>query len=395
MSLYSYKGRDAAGRRRTGVTEADSPKAARAALAEEGVLTEAIEPACPPSRVPAAERAAFYNSLGVLLDAGFSLEQAFGLLIGETGTGDNVLLLLHLRGLVRNGVSLSDALVTLVPSLPAFERTALQASEEAGFQGGMLQVLAEFIESERKVTERIRGALAYPLAVLLLATALLAFMVYAVLPRAIDVFAKIGDALPRSARLLAEWGPRGMTIFVSLLLCGSLGALWIRSRARADAATAAGVEKFLARLPLTRRTLPLLWANRFAGTMSLLVGAGVAPQSAIAVSGAATGSAWLAALAQKAAAEVKSGATLFQAARTLEPIAPHVAEWMKVGESAGSLGKMLDQASARCRQAYETILARFLALLEPALILAVGIVVLFVTVAVLGPMLQLARTAAG
>ena len=67
---------------------------------------------------------------------------------------------------------------------------------------------------------------------------------------------------------------------------------------------------------------------------------------------------------------------------------------MKVGESAGSLGKMLDQASARCRQAYEAALAHFLALLEPALILAVGVVVLFVTVSVLGPMLQLARTAA-
>ena len=394
MSLYAYRGRGPDGRRRTGVTEADSPKAARAALAESGVLTESLEPARPPSRVSAAERASFYSALGVLLDAGFSLEQAFGLLIGEAGAGADAVLPLHLRGLVRDGVSLSEALVTLLPSLPAFERTALRASEEAGFQGGMLQSLAEFIESERKVSERIRAALAYPLAVLVLATGLLAFMVYVVLPRAIDVFSKIGDNLPRPARLLAEWGPRGMTLFIALLAGAGLGALWLRSRARTDAKTATGVEKVLARLPLTRRTLPLLWAHRFAGTMSLLVGAGVAPQSAIAVSGAATGSAWLAGLAEKAAGDVKSGATLFQAAQTLEPIAPHVAEWMKVGESAGSLGKMLEQASARCRQAYETALARFLALLEPALILAVGVVVLFVTVSVLGPMLQLARTAA-
>jgi general secretion pathway protein F len=395
MSLYTYTGRDAEGRRRTGWMEADTPKAARAALADQGILTEAIEAARSPSRVSAAERAAFYNALGVLLEAGFPLEQAFGMLIGEAGEGRGAALPLHLRGLVRDGASLSDALVTLIPSLPAYERTALRASEEAGFQGGMLQQLAEFIESERAVGERIRGALAYPLAVLLMATALLAFMVYVVLPKAIDVFDKVGDALPASARRLAVWGPRGMTLFLAVLAIGAVAAVWLRGKSRTDAATATSVEKALCRMPLSRKTLPLLWAHRFAGTMSLLVGAGVAPQSALAVSGAATGSAWLASLAEKASAEVKAGATLRRAAEMLTPIAPHIAEWVAVGESSGSLGKMLGQAATRSRQAYETALARFLGLLEPALIVAVGVVVLIVTVSVLGPMLQLARTAGG
>ena len=394
MSLYTYIGRDTEGHRRTGWTEADTPKAARAALATQGVLTESIETARPPSRVSAEERAAFYNSLGVLLDAGFPLEQAFGMLIGEAGGERGAALPLHLRGLVRDGASLSEALVTLLPSLPAFERAALRASEEAGFQGGMLQTLAAFIESERKVAEHVKSALAYPLVVLFLATGLLSFMVYVVLPRAIDVFSKIGDTLPRHAKLLAEWGPRAMTLFLALFVCGGIGLIWLRTRSRTDAATAARVEKLLVRLPLSRRTMPLLWAHRFAGTMSLLVGAGVAPQSALGVSGAATGSAWLASLSEGAAAEVKAGATLRRAVDRLTPIAPFLAEWVAVGESSGNLGKMLEQASARCRQAYETALARILALLEPALILAVGVVVLFVTVSVLGPMLQLARTAA-
>ena len=395
MSIYAYKGRGADGRRRAGWVEAASPKEARAALSAAGVFTESVEPAGPPSRIPTATRARLYGELGVLLDAGFPLERAFGLLIGESGEGPGAALLLHLRDLVRNGASLSDALTATIPTLPQFERTALRAAEEAGFQGGMLQALSAFIESERAVAERIRGALTYPLAVLALAAGLLSFMVYVVLPRAMDVFSRVGDALPRSARILAEWGPRGMTLFLVLLAAGAIAAAWLRARARTDAATAAAVEKALARLPVAGRTLPLLWTHRFAGTMALLVDAGVAPQSALAVSGAATGSAWLAALAEKAAADVRAGATLSAAAASLGPIAPHIAEWMKVGESSGSLGKMLGQASVRCRQAYETSLARFLGLLEPALIVAVGAVVLAITVSVLGPMLQLARTAAG
>ncbi len=395
MSLYAYRGRDAEGRRRIGIAEAGSPKEARASLAAGGVITESIEPARPPNRVTAACRARIYGSLGALLDAGFPLERAFGLLIGEAGDGPDSPLLLHLRELVRGGSSLGEALAVIIPGLPQFERAALRAAEDAGFQGGMLQALSEFIESERAVSERIRGALAYPVAVLAMATGLLAFMVYVVLPRAVGVFAKIGDALPSSARTLAEWGPRCMTLLLALVAAGAAAAAWLRSKARSDAATAAFVEKALVRIPVIGRMLPLLWAQRFAGTLSLLVGAGVAPQSALSVSGAATGSAWIAGLAEGAAADVKAGATLSSAAAALSPIAPHVAEWMKVGESSGSLGKMMGQAAARCRQAYETALSHFLGLLEPALIIAVGAAVLAITVTVLGPMLQLARAAAG
>ncbi len=395
MSIYAYRGRGADGRRRSGWIEAASPKEARAALSAKDVLTESIEPARPPSSIPAAARARLYGELGVLLDAGFPLEQAFGLLMGESGGNAGDALLPHLRDLVRNGASLSDALTATVPTLPQFERAALRAAEDAGFQGGMLQALSEFIESERVVAERIRGALTYPLAVLALAAGLLSFMVYVVLPRAMDIFSRVGDALPRSARILAEWGPRGMTLFLALLACGGMAAAWLRARSRTDAATATAIEKVLARLPVAGRTLPLLWTHRLAGTMALLVDAGVAPQSALSVSGAATGSVWIASLAEKAAADVRAGATLSAAAASLGPIAPYLADWMKVGESSGSLGKMLGQASARCRQAYETALSRFLGLLEPALIVAVGAVVLAITVSVLGPMLQLARSAAG
>ena len=393
MSLYAYQGRAADGHAVRGWTEADSPKAARAALAAEGVLTEHLAPAPPPTRLPAAARAALYNALGVLLGAGFTLEQALGLLAGESGGGDAAPLALHLRDRIRDGAAFSDALTDILPNLPPFERAALRAAERAGHQGGMLEALASFIEAERAAAERVRAALLYPLAVLALATGLLALMVYVILPRAMDVFAKTGDALPRSARLLAVWGPRGMTLFLAALAGAALAVAFARARARTDAAAGAAFERLLARLPFSRRLLPLLWAQRFTGTMALLVGAGVAPQSAFAAAGEATGSAWLSTLSATAAADVKGGASLSQATRRLTPIAALVADWVQVGESAGSLEKMLQQASARCRQTYETTLARLLGLLEPALIVAVGLVVLAVTVAVLRPMLQLATGA--
>ena len=92
---------------------------------------------------------------------------------------------------------------------------------------------------------------------------------------------------------------------------------------------------------------------------------------------------------------MKNGLTLSKAIAELGPVAPHLTEWIRVGESSGSLQKMLAEASSRCRQSYETALTRTLGLLEPILIVGVGIVVLLIAGTVLRPMLDLARSAAG
>lgn len=393
MSIYSYKGRYADGRPCKGWTEAETTKAARSALFESGILTESITEAKLSSNIPIADRARFYNGLGVLLNAGFTIEQAFGLLLDEQSEDTKTGLILSIRDLVRNGTSLSEAMSIAVPSLSAFERTALETSEAAGLQGRMLTTLSEFIESEQSVTDKIKAALAYPLVVLALATGLLSLMIYFVLPRAISIFSDVGNGLPRSVNLLATWGPRGMTLFLFSICMAILCGLYLKAKSKTDSVTASKVEKKLCRIPVMRKTLPLLWAHRFSGTMSLLLGAGVPPQSAISVSGAATGSQWLTTLSQTAAVNVKNGMTLSNAISTLTPVAPLIAEWIKVGESSGSLGKMLEQASIRCRQSYEMALTKFTGMLEPLLIIAVGIVVLIITSSVLIPMLQLAKNA--
>lgn len=395
MGIFFYTGRDATGKRRNGWKEADTPKAARIALQSEGIFTESLKPATASMRLPAAARARFYNEAGVLLSAGFTLEQSLGLLLGENPSQQQATFLLSLRDAIRNGTPLSKAMVSLLPALPAFERTALETAEEAGLQGQMLVQLSEFIESEGDVSDRIRAALSYPIAVLVLATAMLSLMVYVVLPRATAVFSQFGDALPASARLLSVWGPRLMTLFLAAIVLGGALVWRMVRRAKTDVAAAIRLERFTLLLPIARHVLPLLWSQRFAGTMALLVNAGVTPQAAIAAAGTATGSLWLSRLSTTAAEEVRNGMPLSKAISSMAPVAPYLTEWVRVGERSGSLRKMLGQAADRCRHGYETKLSRFLGLLEPALIIGVGIVVLFVAVTVLRPMLQLAKSAAG
>ena len=395
MGIFFYTGRDAAGKRRKGWKEADTPKAARIALQSEGVFAETLKSAAGAMKLSSPLRARFYNEAGVLLSAGFTLEQSLGLLLGENPSQQQATFLLSLRDAIRNGTPLSKAMVSLLPSLPAFERTALETSEEAGLQGEMLVQLSQFIESESDVADRIKAALGYPIAVLVLATAMLSLMIYVVLPRATGVFSQFGDSLPASAKILSLWGPRLMTLFLAVVAIVGLLACHMFRRARADVSSAIRMERFLLVLPVARQVLPLLWGQRFAGTMALLVHAGVTPQAALAAAGTATGSLWLSRLSAAAAENVRNGLPLSKAINSMTPVAPYLTEWVRVGERSGSLRKMLEQAADRCRHGYETKLSRFLGFLEPALIIGVGVVVLAVAVTVLRPMLQLAKSAAG
>lgn len=396
MSLFDYVGRDAAGHRRRGVVEADTPKSARIILDSQGILTEKLAPATGGRRLRLEGRARLYRELGTMLQAGFTLDRSLGMLLGE-GQDDPRMrgALAGLRDLIRDGLPLSRAMTRLSPGLPAFERTALAAAEQAGMQGAMLVQLAGFLEAQAAVTGRLRDALLYPSAVMVLALTLLSLMMFVVLPKAASLFSQFGDDLPASTRLVAVWGPRLMFLAL-LLLAGGVLTCWRLWRAsRRDAALAGRVERLLLRLPALGAILPRLWSLRFAGTMSLLIEGGVTPQEALSVAGTATGSQWLSALMAEQAAQVRQGASLSSAVAALPPLAPHLAEWVRVGEAAGNLGEMLRQASDRSRQGYESRLTRLLGLLEPALILIVGLAVLLVAHTVLKPMLDLARLASG
>ena len=396
MSVFAYTGRDAAGRRRRGWIEAETPKLARLSLDQQGILTERLTPAAAAGPLGAEGRARVYRELGVLLRAGFTLERALGLLLDERETGGTLRgFLAGLRDRIRDGLPLSRAITAGEPRLPPYEAAALQAAEQTGLQGAMLEQLADFTEAQLAVAGRLRAALLYPVAVLVLALTLLSLMMFVVLPRAAQLFSQFGDGLPAATQRVAFWGPRLLLLMLAAGAAAAVTALWLRQAARRDARLAARVEKGLLRLPVARTILPRLWSLRFASTMSLLVQAGVPPQEALPVAGGATGSHWLAALGDEAAAAVRQGGSLSSAMADLPPLAPHLAEWVRVGESAGNLREMLDQAAMRCRQGYEGRLTRLLGLMEPALILIVGLAVLLIAYTVLKPMLDLARAAAG
>lgn len=387
MSVFSYSGRNANGRTLRGFLVAETPKAARASLQEQGILLATITPASLKGKFNLPLRTQFYADAGMLLSQGFTIEEALNLLV-EENPGEAAGIFTALRDRILGGDSLADAVSSLTPSLPPFEAAALKTAEKTGAQDQMLRRLADFLEADRNTMSQIRSALVYPCAVLLLAFALLGLMVFVILPKAQALFPSTN--VPSSTLALMKFAPASMAFIVFLFAAISCTFVCLASRAKKfGGQDAIRYENLLLKIPLLKRLLPLLWSSRFAGTMALLLNAGLTPQSSVSPSGAATGSQTIAQLADSAATDVQGGLPLGKAISFISPIAPHLSAWIGVGEKAGALSEMLEKASSRARTEYEKKLTHFLALLEPSLVAFVGAIVLFVALSVIRPMLDL------
>ena len=147
----------------------------------------------------------------------------------------------------------------------------------------------------------------------------------------------------------------------------------------------------LDRMPLYRGGSRTLVALRFARTLVVLMRGGVGAVDALDLAGQSTGNEWVADLVRQQAELVRHGASLSQAIRSVGPLSG-LGGWIKAGEASGDLIGLLDKGASRLEQRWQTYLARAVSLLEPVLILLVGVFVLVIALAILLPVLSLNQT---
>jgi general secretion pathway protein F len=150
-------------------------------------------------------------------------------------------------------------------------------------------------------------------------------------------------------------------------------------------------DRWLYALPGFGRGYRLLVNMRFARTLSILVGGGVSPMQGLRLAGRATGSVWVEAGSEAGALEVEHGTRLSDAVQAMPALAGTLPGWIRVGEASGELERLLESAARRFETTWERFLQRWLAVVEPILIVLIGGFVLLVTLSVLLPILNLSR----
>lgn len=400
MPAYRYEAADATGRADRGVIEADSPRQARSQLRARGLTPITVDPLAGAGlaqrrssgmfvrRLTTQEQALFTRQLASLIVSGLPLDEALGALADQAERQYVHELLAGIRAEVMGGSSLSVALAQHPKDFPDIYRALVSAGEHSGHLGVVLERLATYIETRNQLTSKIRLAFTYPAIVTFVAFAIVIFLLSYVVPQVVSVFANTKQKLPTLTIVMLwlsdfvrNWWWAGLAVIAvitaiirSLLKQPDIKLSWHR---------------WLLTAPLVGKLIRGYNTARFASTLAILVSAGVPILRSLQAAGETLTNVALKANVDDATTRVREGASLARALAAQNQFPPVLVHLIRSGEATGNLPVMLERAATGEGQELERRTLFLTSLLEPLLILTMGVVVLLIVLAVLMPIIEI------
>ena len=392
MPVFVYKAADRRGQTVDGVMEAPDARAVVERLHKEAYYPIRVAPhgeRAPflslggSSRIRQRELLALTQQLATLFEAGLPLDRALSILQELADSARVKTIVSDLLHSVRGGASFSEALAKHHPR--PFSRLYINMVR-AGEKGGVLEVslrrLAEFLEARAAFNDAVVSALAYPLVITTVGAGAIVFLMTFVIPRFATIFQDLGQTIPLPTQILLAISAGMQTYWWAGAVVALLGVLaWRVWTASAEGRRAA--DQTLLRLPLMGPLTMKVETARFARTLGTMLRSGVPVLGAMAVVGDMMSNQAVGAAVTRLAEGVKRGGTIaagMQQHGAFPPLAVHM---VRVGEETGRLEEMLLKVAETFETEVRTDLKRVLGLLEPAVILAMGVLVAFIVVAML------------
>ncbi len=400
MPAFKFEALNAAGRSQTGLIEADNPRAARAQLREMKLTPLSVEQVAQqeqstggfsflqPRAFNGSALSVWTRQLAGLVGSGLPLERALTALAEECEQPRQRELLAQLKAEVNGGSSFARALATAPREFDEVYRGVVAAGEASGALGQVLERLADDLEERQQLRAKLIGAMAYPAVVTLVAIVIVIFLVTYVVPQVAQAFTTTRKQLPfLTVSMLAlsdfviAWGwamlagvVAGVTAFVMALR----GAAF---RLRFDA--------FWLTVPLFGRLARGYNAARFAATLGMLANAGVPILKALQAAAETLSNTAMRADALDALVQVREGAPLGSALAAKKRFPGLLAMFARLGEQTGKMPEMLSRAAVQLSTDVQRRAMALATLLEPLLIVGMGVVVMVIVLAVLQPIIQL------
>lgn len=396
MSRYRYEAADAQGRISRGQLEADSPAAVIGQLRGLGLSALQVEPEPAASaggglfasKLSDADLAWTTRQLASLLAAGLPLEGALSATLEQAERKHIAQVLGAVRGDVRSGMRLADALAARPRDFPEIYRALIAAGEESGDLAQVMERLTDYIEDRNTLRGKILTAFIYPGVVGLVSIGIVIFLLSYVVPQVVSAFTQARQDLPgltlamlNASDFIRAWG---WLCFI-VLVAGAWG--W-RVYLRGASARLAWHSRVL-RLPLLGRFVLGLNTARFASTLAILGSAGVPLLRALEAARQTLANDRLDQCVSEATARVREGVGLASALAVEKVFPPLLIHLIASGEKTGNLPPMLDRAAQSLAKDIERRAMGMTALLEPLMIVVMGAVVLLIVMAVLLPIIEI------
>lgn len=397
MTAFRYEAIDASGRKKKGTITADSPRRARREIQNAGLTPISLKSTNeraratekgPVKKAPVKDMIAATRQLATLIDASTTVEEALAAVAAQMKGSAMADILLSVRARIIEGWRLSDALGAYPKTFSELYRGIVAAGEASGNLGPVLIRLADMVEKNRSMSMKAITSLIYPATILVVAIFVVGALMNFVVPKIVEQFTSTGTDLPLLTRIviaLSEFVQSWGWLLILIVIAAGVGFWWLRRQPMPRKV----MDRSLLKLPLLGGLARDLDAARFSRTLSTLFSSGSPLLECLSASRRTVTNTYIKERLEVTLSGVREGSSLSAGIRRADVFPPMMASMIAAGERSGSLPLLLDKTASQMEQDFDATITVALRLLEPLVIVIMGVVVLGIVLSIMLPILQI------
>ncbi|HAT4116805.1 TPA: type II secretion system F family protein [Clostridium perfringens] len=393
MAIFKYKAINSEGQRIEGSQSADSESQIREMLLSNQYYPLSIEKENSKSKksfsfnskVKLKDIAVFCRQFYVMLDSGLSIGKALNILIEQCEKPKLREALIGVNGELKRGETLASSMRKRKDVFPNLLTSMIDAGERSGNLDIILKRMSEYYEKETKIRGKIKSAMIYPIVLGVVAIISITFILTFVMPTFVQMFEENNVDLPMSTKMVLETskvlGKYGIIIFLILVTAIILLGKYLKSEEGQYKLSSINLK-----IPVIKKLTQKIIVSRFTRTMGIVSSSGMSLVTSIEIVASVVGNK----IAEKELLKVKEkvlrGEGLGDSIMNIKIFPPMLASMVKIGEEAGSLDSILDKTADFYDDELEREIKTATALIEPIMIVLMGIIIGFLLISILTPM---------
>src|SRR5438477_4017005 len=395
MALYAYRGRSG-GALVSGEIEADDRPTAVAQLRARGVVATAVQER--PAKITTVKKiggkvkdkdlAIYTRQFSTMVDAGLPIAQCLAILSEQSDSKNLRDVTGKIAREVEGGATLAESFRKYPRVFDDLFTNMLQVGESGGVLDVVLQRLSGYIEKAAKLKSKVKGAMVYPVTIIGVACLVIIFMMIFVIPTFAKMFQGLGADLPLPT-MIVMWLSDFTQRYIILMVLAGAGVIYAIKRYYATDQGSKVIDAFLLKIPVVGMLIRKVAVARFTRTLGTLISSGVPILEGLLITARSAGNRVVEREVMTACTAVTSGRTLSEPLRGSTVFPPMVVHMISVGENTGALDQMLQKIADFYDDEVDTAVGALTALLEPMMIVFLGVVVGGLVVAMYLPIFKL------